>query len=139
MGSCVTLLVVFAATTFAQSYASGVATRHSTFDPVPTSARTGARAGKRALPLPRATNVPPRPPQLDSTAGGEPRQALANTATVSFPGIAQTRYSPPSPNIAAGPEDVLEVVNASVARFTRDGVMTDSVTIQQWFASNFPT
>jgi S-layer homology domain len=134
MRSCITLLLVFpAAIAFGQSSAAGIATRYSTFDPM------RGRAGRRALSVARASSSAPQPPQLDSTPGGEPRQGLAGSATVSFPGIAQTQYSPPSPNIAAGPVDILEVVNASVARFSKEGVMTDSVPLSQWFAANYPT
>src|SRR5262249_23295916 len=103
-----------------------------------------AIAHSRTLFPSRRPTTLEQPPRLDSTGvSGQPtvapRLPLADTATVSFPGIPQTIYTPPSPNVAAGPDDVIEIVNATVARFTKSGTMTDSVTLQQWFAANLST
>jgi len=46
-----------------------------------------------------------------------------------FPGIQQTRWSPPDPTLAVGPEYVVETVNSTLAFFTRQGQMTFSVAL----------
>jgi hypothetical protein len=67
------------------------------------------------------------------------RDSLATSATRSWEGIQQTIWSPPSPSIAVGPEDVMLAVNTSIARFTREGAQTDLFTAEQWFAPQMAT
>ena len=66
------------------------------------------------------------------------RLPLTSDAPIGFEGIKETTMTPPSTNIAAGPEDVIQIVNATVARYTKtvEAVKepTSSVTMQQWFA-----
>jgi hypothetical protein len=62
-----------------------------------------------------------------------PQPPLKITPTLSFEGIQQTIYEPPSPNIAAGPEDIIQVVNSTVARYTKTGQQTNLTDLTQWF------
>ncbi|MCC6366410.1 MAG: S-layer homology domain-containing protein [Bryobacterales bacterium] len=141
---------------------SGVSVRASTFDPA-TTPRGTVVAGKTKAPVhrslltpeqqaaqeafvkPRSPERTPAPPRLESSIDAQPARApalggspLADAASISFEGIAQTELLPPSPSIAVGPDDVIEVVNSRIARFSRDGKMTDSVHLQQWFQSDMP-
>jgi hypothetical protein len=63
------------------------------------------------------------------------RLPLASSPTVSFQGIQQTIYQPPSPNIAAGPEDLIQIVNSTVARYTKAGQQTNQTDLMQWFST----
>ena len=97
----------------------------------------------------RRKSVPARLPQGVSPTitsripSGAPvpvaRIPLAVAPSLSFEGLKQTIYTPPSPYIAAGPDDVLQVVNSVIGRFTRDGQQTDSVSMAQWFNALMPT
>ena len=88
--------------------------------------------------------VPPRIPngtlpatQLNSPSGDpviSSRLPLQVTPSLSFEGIQQTTFKPPSPNIAAGPDDLIEVVNSSIARYTKSGELTNQTNLPQWFA-----
>ena len=40
-----------------------------------------------------------------------------------FPGISQTPLSPPDPSLAVGPNHIVQVVNSSIAFFTKNGTM----------------
>jgi hypothetical protein len=92
------------------------------------------------IPVAAAAGVP----GLETVAPGgtrapaELRQPLALSPTVSFEGIQQTLFTPPSPDIAAGPEDLILVVNSSIARYTKEGQQTSLQTLQQWFATLVP-
>lgn len=140
---------------------TGVSVRVSVFDPA-TTPRGSVIPGKIKAPVHRSLLTPeqqaaqeafvkPRspqkvtgPPRLESSAEALPRapapagSPLAETAAISFEGIPQTELLPPSPSIAAGPDDIIEVVNSRIARFSRDGLMTDSVHLQQWFQTDLP-
>lgn len=70
--------------------------------------------------------------------GPLPDQPLSLAPTSSFEGIQQTLLSPPDPDIAAGPEDILLVVNSSIARYSKAGQQTNLQTLQQWFANLIP-
>jgi len=67
------------------------------------------------------------------------RDPLALAPTTSFEGIQQTNFVPPSPDIAAGPEELIMTVHSSVARYTKTGQQTNLVTLQQWFSNILPT
>src|SRR5262249_33124522 len=60
-------------------------------------------------------------------------EPLALTPTASFEGIQQTSSTTPQPDIAAGPDDIIQVVNASIARYSKLGAQTSLQTLQQWF------
>ena len=72
-----------------------------------------------------AVNVPSRLP-------------LTLSPTTGFQGITQTIYNPPSPNIAAGPQDILQIVNSTVARYDRTGHQTNITDLTVWFAGFYP-
>lgn len=71
-------------------------------------------------------------------APGDASESLSATPTTSFEGIGYTDISPPDPDIAAGPEDLIQVVNSSIARFSKAGAQTSVMTLQQWFANVLP-
>lgn len=142
----------------AQSLAGSGAGRSSRpwdFDPrtlPPATSQARSQAPRHRIPLPNPPSEQPRrpayvgPPMLElrdlsglRSPAADPRQPLALSPTRSFEGILQTRFSPPSPSIAAGPEDVLLAVNTSIARYTREGLQTDLFTAEQWFAQQIPT
>lgn len=49
--------------------------------------------------------------------------------TTLFPGISQTRFSPPDPTMAVGPNHIIETVNSTIAFFSKDGDLQFSVQI----------
>src|SRR6266852_7982916 len=67
-------------------------------------------------------------PQLETPDGRRAPvqilQPLQTAPSVSVQGLQQDLL-PPSPNAAAGPDDVIQVINSKVARFTKFGVVTD--------------
>jgi hypothetical protein len=65
-------------------------------------------------------------------------QSLAIAPTLNFEGITDQTYQPPSPNIAAGPQDLIYVVNSSVARYDRNGILTNQLTLRDWFQAQLP-
>ncbi|MBL8228820.1 MAG: S-layer homology domain-containing protein [Bryobacterales bacterium] len=86
---------------------------------------------------------PPGLETVDWTAIGRSpsailRQPVALTPSRSFEGIQQTEYVPPDPDIAAGPEDLILVVNTQIARFDKSGQKTSQLSARQWFDSVFP-
>jgi len=87
---------------------------------------------------------PPRLEFLDLLNAGRapvslPLQPLALTPTSSFEGIQQTLLTPPDPDMAVGPSDLIMVVNSSIARYSRAGQQTSLMTLQQWFNNLIPT
>jgi len=64
---------------------------------------------------------------------------LPPSPSTSFEGIQQTLLTPPDPDLAAGPSDIVMVVNSSVARYSKDGQQTSLMTLQQWFSNIVPT
>lgn len=141
-------------------YGSGVGTIHSNFDPLKPSSSVPIRLPQtgqqpsvfipRPPVIPAAeyqrikSLVPPRiptgpPSVLSSTLQPVPiRLPLATDPSASFEGIKETIYTPPSTNIAAGPEDLIQIVNSTVSRYTKTAEPvkepTNSTTMQQWFA-----
>jgi hypothetical protein len=53
-----------------------------------------------------------------------------------FDGIPQTTLSPPDPHLAVGPNHIVQVVNASVAWFTKAGVQQGSLTQAAFFQNS---
>lgn len=99
----------------------------------------------------RKANLPQRVPStsgpdlelVDTSGVRSPqkplRSPLALTASLNFEGIQQTNLTPPDPDMAVGPEDIIQVVNASIARYSKTGEQTNLLTMQQWFASILST
>jgi hypothetical protein len=136
----------------------GSTSLRGSFDPLatPVPARIPETVGGPILTVPRLPVIPPDqydkvksvPPRLPSgvapgttwySPSGETVKVPARlpvelTPTLSFEGIQQTNYTPPSPNIAVGPDDILQVVNATIARYDRTGRQTSQINIPQWFA-----
>lgn len=56
----------------------------------------------------------------------------------SFPGISATGYEPPDPDIAVGPNHIVEVVNSNIAFFKKDGTKLLEQTEQNFFKSVNP-
>jgi S-layer homology domain len=68
------------------------------------------------------------------------RDPVALAPTSSWEGIQERMLlAPPDPDIAVGPEDIIQVVNASIARFTRSGQQTDVMDFVQWYSALIPT
>lgn len=142
-------------------YGSGVATMRSTFNP--RTAILAPRIPQTATPpvvLPRPSVIPPgeyqkrkavapRIPQSVAasiqarTPWGDPvpapRLPLSLAPTLGFAGIPNTQYTPPSSNIAVGPEDVIQTVNSVISRFSRSGELTSSIDLLVWFAGSTST
>lgn len=96
--------------------------------------------------LPRIPTTGPLPPALEISdtlsAGRSPvpsRQPVAALPTLSFDAIPQTLYQPPSPNLAAGPDDLLEIVNSALAQYTREGKLVRYTDLTEWFATEYPS
>ena len=66
----------------------------------------------------------------------DPRISLASNAL--FPGISATGWEPPDPDIAVGPNHIVEVVNSTIAIFTKAGTKVFEQTGQNFFASVSP-
>jgi hypothetical protein len=158
---CVGILLFvpkLSAQTVAQ-YASGISTTYSYFDPLnpSQSARIPVNTQQQPVVVPRPpillpnayqqqkSPVPPRipiglPALVSTVPVGTvpPRAPLATNPSLSFEGIQQTNFVPPSTNIAAGPEDIIQIVNATVARYSKAGKQTDVTLLQQWFGDLAP-
>lgn len=156
------LLFLPASTAFGQSSASGSTTVTGTLNPLqppPPLPLPGPRFSRGHSVIPweeylrrkeelaeRApvTTGPPRLETVDWTSVGRSPQAaalqpLSLNASSSFEGIVQTTVTPPDPDMAAGPEDLILVVNTTFARYTKDGLQTNLMTAAQWFTSILPT
>jgi hypothetical protein len=64
---------------------------------------------------------------------------IVTAPTVSFEGIPFTTLTPPSPDIAVGPSDVLMVVNSSIAHYSRTGTLKKTSTFAEWFVPVYTT
>jgi hypothetical protein len=161
---CVASLFLLSGSLYAQpyaQYASGSTTFRSTFDPlapsVPPRIPTGS-SGFVEIPRPpvipadqyqQLKSVPARiptgiaPSSTWFSPSGDPvnvpsRLPLTLGPTIGFQGIQQTTYNPPSSNIAAGPQDIIQIVNSTVARYDRTGKQTNITDLTQWFAGFYP-
>lgn len=67
------------------------------------------------------------------------RQPLALSPTLNFEGLEDTFSSPADTDIAAGPEDLVLVVNSTIARYSKQGQRTQAVSLLQWFSNLLPT
>ncbi len=96
---------------------------------------------RKSTVTPRVPTPGPRGPQIIHSDGSQTvtsRQPVASTPTIGFEGIFQQLYQPPSPNMAAGPEDLIQIINSAVARYTKAGVKTDDKGLPTWFADLLP-
>ncbi len=145
----------------AQSHASGATTTGALFDPTkPSPAIPSVLPGavrhttlpldeyyRRKQELRQRAPVSIGPPGLEvldllnlgRAPSSLPLQPLALSPSTSFEGIQQTLLTPPDPDLAAGPSDIVMVVNSSVARYGKDGQQTSLMTLQQWFSNIVPT
>lgn len=64
------------------------------------------------------------------------RASIANSYL--FPGISATGAEPPDPDIAVGPNHVVEVVNSSIAFYKKDGTKVLEQTFQNFFKTISP-
>lgn len=80
------------------------------------------------VPPPQIPGLGPRIPAVVATP------SLASVPTVSYEGMPATQFIPPSSNVAAGPEDVIQIMNSHVARFDKAGNRTDYVSLPDWFS-----
>jgi hypothetical protein len=98
---------------------------------------------RKSTITPQIPTPGPRGPQIVTSNGGgqvvNPRQPVASTPSIGFKGIEQQLFQPPSPNMAAGPEDLIQIVNSVVGRSSKTGEITDSKGLQTWFADLLPT
>lgn len=150
------VLILFLAAGAVLSAQQGIATRSSVFDPA-TSPRGPVDLSLLGPPQRRAVLTPAQEamhkafvpahgpsgiPQLESGDGrrapGDLQVQLQNAPSMSLQGLTQDLY-PPSPNAAAGPEDVIQVINSKVARYDRSGNVTDIVPLPTWFKANLST
>lgn len=154
----VTILFIPAFSALAQSSAGGSGGASGTLNPTQPPVPQGQPdprfgRGHSVIPweqyLQRKDALPQRSPistgrpgveTVDWTAPGRapvagPLQPLALSPSASFEGIQQTNSAPPDPDMAVGPEDVIQVVNTSFARYSKTGQQTNLMTAQQWFTS----
>lgn len=67
-------------------------------------------------------------------APGDAAGGLAANPSLLFDGLVETTIvSPPDPDMAAGPEDLIVVVNSRIARYTRTGTTPQEKTLFEWF------
>lgn len=98
---------------------------------------------KESLPVRPPSHTAPVVETRDLTLSRSPqsplRAPLALSPTVSFEGIPQTALVPPDPDMAAGPDDLIQIVNSSIARYSKTGERTSLATLQQWYAALVPS
>ncbi len=66
----------------------------------------------------------------------DPRITIANSSL--FPGITATGWEPPDPDIAVGPNHIVEVVNSTIAIYSKTGNKVFEQTGQSFFAGISP-
>jgi len=96
---------------------------------------------RKSTITPRIETPGPRGPQIVQAGGSQtvtPRQPVVSTPTIGFEGIFQQLYQPPSSNMAAGPEDLIQIINSAIGRFTKTGTKTDDKGLPTWFADLLP-
>src|SRR6185369_3679618 len=64
---------------------------------------------------------------------------LAATPTFSWEGLQDTGYQRPTPDLAAGPNDVLMVVNSSIGQFSKSGTLKKVTLLADWFSDMLPS
>ena len=92
---------------------------------------------KNIRPSVPATNAVP--PRTASSFDVAPRTPLKAQPTVGFEGIFQSLYRPSSANAAAGPVDVIEIMNSATSRYTKTGTLVNGpILLNTWFQDLFP-
>lgn len=101
---------------------------------------------KRVTPRAPATSAATPDARISYTLGNSaytpdaiPRDPIISTPSRSFPLLPHLQFQPPSPNLAAGPEDLLLIVNSFLARYNRTGENTYIVNLNQFFNANVTT
>jgi hypothetical protein len=134
-------------------YGSGASTSYSFFNPlIPVQGpRIPVPISSVPIVIPRGSVIPPLdylriqssvpsrapvgPPELVSSTPVPARSPVLLDPTLSFEGIQQTLYTPPSTNIAAGPSDVIQIVNSTVSRYDKTGQLTNTTVLADWFGA----
>ncbi|MDQ2986150.1 MAG: hypothetical protein M3R13_05445 [Armatimonadota bacterium] len=70
----------------------------------------------------------------NSLVAGEIRNVPRGVLGPSFPAISATGWTPPDPDLAVGPNQIIAVVNSSVAFFNKDGTPTFQQTAENFFS-----
>lgn len=161
------LIIAFASTRssiaqIATPALAGVATAHSDWDPndpdrivarAPESAVEPSIEVQRPLTVslqeynnrknsasavPVTNPIPPRAASSSNTTAA--RIPLKSQPAIGFDALVQSIYKPSSANAAAGPNDIVEVMNSAIGRFTKTGsVVGTPVSLNTWFQDLFPT
>jgi len=105
------------------------------------------RAADQAMTAPYVQSSFSSPPVIQVSppvvprAPGTPASPILLTPTQSFQGIQEAlpQQQPPSPDIAAGPSDVILVINSSIAQYTKTGTQVQLTAFQDFFSSLLPT
>jgi hypothetical protein len=117
----------------------------STQPALPTVSASQYAANKAAI-APYSQPSFSAPPQVQISPimvrapGTSPASPIVQIPTVSFQGIQESypQFQPASPDIAAGPSDVLMVVNSSIAQFTKTGTEETVTSFQNFFGALLP-
>lgn len=78
-------------------------------------------SAKSFLPPHKGRGAPPAGDPNDLLVDGGVGTEIRTAGGPMFPGIAQTRWSPPDPTAAAGPNHIVETVNSTVAFYDKEG------------------
>ena len=81
-------------------------------------------------------------PSVIPRAPGTVTGPIVLTPAASFPGIQEapgSQQQPPSPDIAAGPSDVVMVINSYIAQYTKTGTQVQLTAFQDFFSTLLPT
>lgn len=70
----------------------------------------------------------------NSLVAGEVRNVARGVLGPTFPAISATGWTPPDPDLAVGPNQIVAVVNSSVAFFNKDGTPTFQQTAETFFS-----
>lgn len=115
---------------------------------LPVASPSQYAADKAAIaPFAQATfTMPPMilgsPPSIPPRAPGAAVTPIVATPTVNFQGILEapgSQQEPPSPDIAAGPNDLLMVINSYIAQYTKTGTQVQLTALQDFFSALLPT
>ncbi|HYL96347.1 MAG TPA: hypothetical protein VET69_11120, partial [Terriglobales bacterium] len=108
----------------------------------------GAYAAIQAATAPFAQSTFAFPPQIQTSPQPVPRAPgtvsppIVTTPTFSFQGIQVapgSQQEPATPDIAAGPSDVVMVINSFITQFTRTGTQVQQTAFQDFFSTLLPT
>ncbi|MGH9721942.1 MAG: S-layer homology domain-containing protein [Bryobacteraceae bacterium] len=97
---------------------------------------------RRGAPVLQPRSSYPGPAQIQSSGGPSlptPRMPVKETPLYSWEGLPDSTFVPADPDMAVGPDDVLVVINTSIARYTRQGQQTSISSFKQWFNAFLPS